>query len=521
MMNTQYYRPEWTCGRYDSEAQIAIMYNLIEGMSYFFEEDSAKVIGALLSIPRNGQLSIQDIVLKTNISEESLSPFFEELEEYGLCIQTYPTSQIIKAYRRKVFEQRCFQSQNEVRNTKEKLPFDISGAEMDYMNRSNGITSVMFELTYNCSEKCIHCYNPGATRNDKEISKRSDRQELTLGDYKRIIDELYEKGLIRVCLSGGDPFSKSIVWEIVDYLYNKEIAFDIYTNGQRILQDTERIANYYPRLVAISIYSGIPEDHDYITRIKGSWDKSMYVLKQLASFAVPLNLKCCVMRSNIKSYYLVKDIAKRYGAVPQFEINITDSIEGDKCASKHLRLTPDLLEVVLRDDDVPLYVGAEAPNFGGQSKDMEKNACGAGYNSFCVSPEGFLMPCCAFHTVFGDLKKESVRHILDESKELRWWQSLTLKQYEDCGKHSYCDYCNLCPGNNFSEWGTPLKAGENNCYIAQNRYSLAQKMKEFSYDPLQNMSLTERLKSLSHEKRDELKREVAHNYINQRLKVGG
>lgn len=301
-MNTQYYRPEWTCGRYDSEAQIAIMYNLIEGMSYFFEEDSAKVIGALLSIPRNGQLSIQDIVLKTNISEESLSPFFEELEEYGLCIQIYPTSQIIKAYRRKVFEQRCLQSQNEVRNTKEKLPFDISGAEMDYMNRSNGITSVMFELTYNCSEKCIHCYNPGATRNDKEISKRSDRQELTLRDYKRIIDELYEEGLVKVCLSGGDPFSKSIVWEIVDYLYSKEIAFDIYTNGQRIMQDTERIANYYPRLVGISIYSGIPEEHDYITRIKGSWEKSMYVLKQLASFAVPLNLKCCVMRSNIKSY---------------------------------------------------------------------------------------------------------------------------------------------------------------------------------------------------------------------------
>lgn len=46
-------------------------------------------------------------------------------------------------------------------------------------------------------------------------------------------------------------------------------------------------------------------------------------------------------------------------------------------------------------------------------------------------------------------------------------------------------------------------------------------MKGFNYDPLQNMSLTKRLKSLSHENKDELKREVAHNYINQRLKVGG
>lgn len=516
-----YYRPQWTCGRYDGKNSVAIMYNLIEGMSYFFEEDSAKVIGELLSIPRNGQFFIHDIAFKTNILEESLIPFFEELKNYGLCIDIYPTLDVIKEYRKNVFEQRCVLVQNEERSTKEKLPVAISSAEMDYMNKANGITSVMFELTYNCSEKCIHCYNPGATRNDREICERNNRQELTIEDYKRIIDELYEEGVVKVCLSGGDPFSKSIVWEIIDYLYKKEIAFDIYTNGQRITQEIERLADYYPRLVGISIYSGIPEEHDYITRVKGSWDKSMCSLKQLASLGVPLNLKCCIMRPNIKSYYLVKDIAKQYGAIPQFEISITDSIEGDKCASKYLRLTPDLLEIVLRDDDIPLYVGKEAPNFGGQPKSMENNACGAGYNSYCISPEGYLMPCCAFHTIFGDLQKESVKQILETSKELHFWQNLTLKQYEDCGKHDYCNYCNLCPGNNFSEWGTPLKASENNCYIAQNRYSLAKKMKDLGYDPLQNMSLIERLKSLPNEKKKELKREVSHNYINQRLKVSG
>ena len=516
-----YYRPQWTCGRYDSKAQIAIMYNLIEGMSYFFEEDSATVIGILLSVPRNGCLSIQDVASKTNISEESLIPFFEELKGYGLCTDTYPTSEILIEYRKGVFARRCIQTQNEVKSTKEKLPIEASSAEMIYMEKAGGIGSVMFELTYNCSEKCIHCYNPGATRNDEEVNRRGDRQELTLNDYKRIIDELYEQGLFKVCLSGGDPFSKPIVWDVIDYLYKKEIAFDIYTNGQRIVHDAERLADYFPRIVGISLYSGISEVHDNITRIKGSWDKSMSVLKQLASLAVPLNLKCCVMRPNVKDYYLVKNIAKQYGAVPQFEISITDSIEGDKCASRYLRLTPDLLEIVLRDDDIPLYVGKEAPNYGGQPRLLNVNACGAGYNSFCISPEGYLMPCCAFHTVFGDLKKESVQHILTESKELQWWKSLALRQYEDCGKHDYCDYCNLCPGNNFSEWGTPLKAGENNCYLAKCRHSLAKKMMEADYDPLHNKTLIECLQLLPKIKGSHLQRENTHNYLNQRLKVGG
>ena len=173
----------------------------------------------------------------------------------------------------------------------------------------------MFELTYRCSEKCIHCYNIGATRNEEEKSQRGDREELSLDEYKQLIDDLYAQGLVKVCLTGGDPFSKSFVWEIIDYLYNKDIAFDVFTNGQSIIKDIEKLANYYPRLVGVSIYSGIAEVHDYITRVNGSWERSMDVIRQLSSLAVPLNLKCCVMRPNVKSYFMVADIAKEYGAV--------------------------------------------------------------------------------------------------------------------------------------------------------------------------------------------------------------
>ena len=32
-MEKLYYRPEWTCGRYNKEKQVAIMYNFIEEMN--------------------------------------------------------------------------------------------------------------------------------------------------------------------------------------------------------------------------------------------------------------------------------------------------------------------------------------------------------------------------------------------------------------------------------------------------------------------------------------------------------
>ena len=519
--NGLYYRPCWTCGRYNDKAQVAIYYNLITGMSYYFENYSAMVIGEILSHPRNGKFILEELATTLNIAMDSLVPFFQQLEGIGIVSSVFPSEEVIADYRSRASEYNRQEGQTIVeRSTQEKLPYALSNAEMLYTEKAGGITSVMFELTYNCSEKCIHCYNEGATRNDEERSGRGDREEMTFDDYKRVIDQLYDQGLVKVCLSGGDPFSRSITWELINYLYNKGIAFDIFTNGQRIVNEAKRLADYFPRLVGISIYSGISSVHDFITRIPGSWERSMNVCKELSALATPMNLKCCVMRPNVKSYYMVADIAKQYGAGPQFEISLTDSIEGDKCVSKYLRMTPEQLEIVLRDDNIPLYVGREAPNFGGQPKRMDVNPCGAGDNSFCITPEGNVIPCCSFHTVFGNVKEHSIAKIVANSKELDYWRNLTLNDYEECGRYDYCGYCNLCPGNNFMEHGTPLKASETNCYIAKARYKLAQKMMK-GYDSLNGKTLRERLAELPDYVPVKIQREMSQDFSDTRLKVGG
>jgi radical SAM protein with 4Fe4S-binding SPASM domain len=218
---------------------------------------------------------------------------------------------------------------------------------------------------------------------------------------------------------------------------------------------------------------------------------------------------------------MVADIAKQYGAVPQFEISLTDSIEGDKCVSKYLRMTPEQLEIVLRDDNIALYVGKEAPNYGGQQKPMDENPCGAGDKSFCITPEGNLIPCCAFHALFGNIKKQHISDIIKNDKGLAYWRGLKLSGYAECGRYDYCAYCNLCPGNNFIEHGTPLKASEVNCSMAKARYNLAQKMMQ-GYDPLKGKSLHERLAELPDFVPMKIQREMSLNdYSNTKLKVGG
>lgn len=424
-----------------------------------------------------------------------LDSFLKQLCKLSLITESEPSKDRICSYRRGVAQWKRNKLSTENKTTQEKLPFKKDDAEVSYLRKVGGITQAMFELTYRCSEKCIHCYNIGATRNDSEESHRASVKELSILDYKRVIDQLYYEGCFKIALSGGDPFSKTEIWEIIAYLYEKNIAFDIYTNCQGLVGKVKKLIDYYPRLMSISLYADNACDHDYITRIPGSWDKTVNTMYELGDYAVPMDIKVCIMRSNIKSYRGVIDIARKAGGMALFEASINDSVDGDKCVSKFLRLTPEEYDIILRDDNIGLYVGKEAPDYGKQAHNLDKPMCEGGQAAICIDPQGNVMPCSAFHLEFGNVNTQSIHEIIQSSPILKEWSVSKLSDCEECMTHDYCDYCILCPGKAFAEHGTWRKAAENCCYIAKLRYSMAERLKRGD-DPLKGKSIEVALSEL-------------------------
>lgn len=405
---------------------------------------------------------------------------------------------------------------NEPHNNYKYMQNEAEDAECDYQKRSKSkVFSVLIELTYNCSEKCIHCYNPGASRNDEERSHRNIKNELTLEEYKNIIDQLYEEGLVRVTLSGGDPFSKGIIWDLIEYLFSKDIVFDIYTNGQGLYGKELKLAQYFPATVGLSLYSNIPEIHDGITRVRGSWSRTISVIEKLSALKIPMAIKCCIMRSNCKSYRGVIGIANKYSALLQLECNIFDSVDGDECVSKYLRLTPDELKIVLRDKENPLYTGLEMENNGARTFDNNQNVCAAGYSGFCLTPDGKLTLCVSFQSEIGDLRKEKVKDVLIKS-ELKQWRKCTFSDYKECGEKNFCKYCSLCPGLNFAKNGSPFIPCDDNCYMARIRYELIESLKK-GEDPLIGMDIDEALSKLPDVSIGGIQKVVTSSYYKKKL----
>jgi radical SAM protein with 4Fe4S-binding SPASM domain len=286
-------------------------------------------------------------------------------------------------------------------------------------------------------------------------------------------------------LTGGDPFVKKDIWEIIQYISEKDFALDIYTNGIALSygNNVKRIANYYPRSIGISLYSGNADIHELITRRKGSFQRTLSAIQSLTDLAIIVMIKCPIMKVNVATYYKVADIAKHYGAIPQLDMGLCNSVDGDFSITENLGLTEDVLEIVLRDSRNPLYVGDEVPNYGTQHKEKDDHLCSAGVYGFNITPDGNVYPCNSLTLCLGNVNKETVTSIWYHSSELKAFRKITFSDTEVCGRLPYCDYCSFCVGNSWMEHGSLLKPNEIGCQLAKARMNVAT-MLQSGIDPI-------------------------------------
>ncbi len=104
------------------------------------------------------------------------------------------------------------------------------------------------ELTGYCNQKCGYCYNDW--RGDKGESSALPGPELV-----RILDSaLRDVEFDHVTLTGGEPFARPDVWDVLDVVQGHGLRAIIISNGGLIKAATaERLAPYRPHFVQVTL----------------------------------------------------------------------------------------------------------------------------------------------------------------------------------------------------------------------------------------------------------------------------
>ena len=111
---------------------------------------------------------------------------------------------------------------------------------------------ISLTITNRCNLRCRMCGQwsiEGYMNNNKTALK----DELTLEDWKRIVDELAENHIESLLIRGGEPFSFPGIMELLKYINSKGIFVSIDTNGTLLKNYDEDIIRLGKVHITISV----------------------------------------------------------------------------------------------------------------------------------------------------------------------------------------------------------------------------------------------------------------------------
>lgn len=331
------------------------------------------------------------------------------------------------------------------------------------------ISNLQFELSSRCNERCIHCYIPN--------EKKKMGFDMPTKKVLSLIDEFASMGGIHITLSGGESLLHKDIGEICRYSRSKDLEITILSNLINLKQsDIDVFKETNVSLIQTSLYSMVPEIHDYITTVKGSFSKTKAAIELLVKNDIPVQISCPIMKANQKCYIDVINYAQslKIKAQTDYIMMARADLNTDNLAN---RMSIEETEVFLRelikcDTDYKEEILSQPPVTDFIEFDIERfkkqPVCGVGYDSCCITANGDVYPCAGWQAyVLGNVYKQSLAEIWEKSEKIIALRNVTQQSFPQCLECDAREFCAMCLVRNYNEsGGDMLKLNKHFCDVA-------------------------------------------------------
>lgn len=341
----------------------------------------------------------------------------------------------------------------------------------DFINscHQNGIVEIkedfcpktlVVELTQQCNEKCLHCYIP--------IGNKQTSTNLELKFIIKAINEFKELGGEKIILTGGEIFLFNNLLPVIGYINSLNLDIILFSNLTMLTRRTiEFFKEKKVKLVQTSLYGASPQQHDQITQIRGSFERTLFSLTELNKNNVKTRVVIVLMKQNYRELPKMIEIVKTTGAEIGIETVVSSCYDQSK-ENLECRLSQaELIEALtlLKEADPELFretvkVRSKDEFFENPVEYLTNPICDGGKETLYLTSEGEISPCPQLRGfTFGNIKDTSISNAL-KSEECLKIINKNGKDLTDCHRCDAFDYCKWCIGLNYTETGEfnpPLK----------------------------------------------------------------
>lgn len=157
---------------------------------------------------------------------------------------------------------------------------------------------ITYEVTYKCNLRCKTCpwWREDVTQTN--LNKIKERQELSTTEVKKAVDSIKKIGIRDFHLTGGEPFIRQDITEIINYIKKKGFHLRITNNGTCITQEhIENLVNNNVDFLTFSL-DGTKDIHDNIRGLPGTYDKVEKACLALAKYKKEKRKKLPIVHIN-------------------------------------------------------------------------------------------------------------------------------------------------------------------------------------------------------------------------------
>jgi heme b synthase len=311
------------------------------------------------------------------------------------------------------------------------------------VQRESPLRMVAWELTRNCNLNCIHC------RASATLGPHND--ELTFGECKQVLDNIAAFSSPTIILTGGEPLMRDDIFDIIEYGTQKGLRLVIAINGTLLDEEKARkLKEGGIKRVSLSLDGKDAASHDAFRGVTGSFASVLKATEILSKVDLPFQINTTVTRLNVADLEAIYHTLKRLGAVAWHAFLLVpvgrgEGLKGEELSAKEYENILEWLYGIEKASEIEIKVTC-APHYyrivkekGGTPKSA---GCLAGKSFMFISHKGVAQPCGYLELSSGDVRKDGVKKVWEESPVFN--QLRDLSSYG--GKCGGCRYLKICGG---------------------------------------------------------------------------
>lgn len=292
---------------YDN-GNFAYVNNQVTRLDRCYDDNGACFLSVLSREPQSVDTIVEKLSTIYNAPRETLYhdflDFVKELEYHQFVV----TGENIEELNKKDTSFSYENSKKCINNSSVSIDNETLLSTQDFLLKHDRkhprLSSLQFELSTRCNERCIHCYIPNY--------KKNEGKDLSFEKFKYILDQFVEMGGFEVIFSGGEALLNKEIHRMLHYSREKDLQINILSNLIALKdEDVTLLKEVNPSLIQVSLYSMNPLIHDEITTVKGSFDKTKSSIEKLHTANIPIQISCPIMKANKDGYDAVMKYAQK------------------------------------------------------------------------------------------------------------------------------------------------------------------------------------------------------------------